>query len=278
MMRKGDRWELYIPRDLAYGKKTWGMVPANADLIVEVELMEVNVEQVKGQMFELRTSAKVLCFTVIGLILVLYHHFFWVSQASAREGSSARPRGPRLPLDLVAGLASNPRVFFDMEVSGKPAGRLEFELFSSVVPRTAENFRALTTGERGVSSRSGARLHYKGSRFHRILPGFMCQGGDFEHGNGEGGESIYGPTFKDEWEHGVVTHSIPGLLSMANRGEDTNGAQFFITVASTPWLDDKHVVFGRVIRGMDVLKHLEALGTKSGRPREAAVIANCGRL
>merc|ERR1711924_133279 len=103
-------------------------------------------------------------------------------------------------------------------------------------------------------------------------------GGDFEHNNGEGGESIYGGVFEDEWEHGVIQHNNPGLLSMANRGEDTNGSQFFITAAATPWLDDRHVVFGRVLRGMDVLKHLEAFGSKSGRMSEAVVIANCGQL
>merc|ERR1712083_160017 len=124
----------------------------------------------------------------------------------------------------------------------------------------SENFRALATGEKGISSSSGKRLHYKGTRFHRIIPGFMCQGGDLTTGDGMGGESIYGAPFRDEWEHGVIHHTQPGLLSMANRGRDTNGSQFFITVAETPWLDGKHVVFGRVVKGLEVLKAMEALG------------------
>jgi len=276
MMRQGDRWELYIPSELAYGEKGYGAVPPNADLIVEVDLREVNSSETKGAKFELGIAVRVFIVTVLGLALLVYQHYREVDKATGREGSSAK-RGAKLSVDMVAGLSGNPRVFFDMEVGGRAAGRIEFELFSSVVPRTAENFRALATGERG-SSESGNRLHYKGSTFHRIIPGFMAQGGDTENANGEGGESIYGRTFEDEWEHAVIQHGHPGLLSMANRGENTNGAHFFITAVATPWLDDRHVVFGRVIRGMDVLKHLEAFGSKSGRPTEAVVIADCGQL
>lgn len=278
MMRQGDKWELYIPSELAYGEKGFGLVPPKADLLVEVDLREVNAKETQGPQFEFSIVLRVFLVTVLGLILVIYHHYVDLDKATSREGSSAMARGPRLPVKVLAGLPTNPKVFFDMEVSGKHAGRIEFELFSSVVPRTAENFRALATGERG-STPSGARLHYKGSKFHRIIPGFMSQGGDFENANGEGGESIYGGVFQDEWEHAVIQHSMPGLLSMANRGKaDTNGAQFIITVAATPWLDDRHVVFGRVTRGLDVLKHLEAFGSKSGRPTEAVIIANCGQM
>ena len=138
-------------------------------------------------------------------------------------------------------------VYFDMSIGGKAAGRVIFELFSDVTPKCAENFRCLCTGERG-RGRSGKNLHFKGSSFHRIIPGFMCQGGDFTKGNGTGGESIYGEKFKDE--NFKIKHTEPFLLSMANEGPNTNGSRFFITTAETPWLDGKHTVFGRLSRDM----------------------------
>ena len=171
--------------------------------------------------------------------------------------------------------SSNPRVFFDIHIDGTPAGRLVFELFADVVPKTAENFRALCTGEKG-SGRSGVPLSYKGSSFHRIIPDFMCQGGDFTAGNGTGGESIYGMKFEDEnFQH---KHTKGGLLSMANAGPNTNGSQFFITTAVTPWLDGKHVVFGEVCEGLAVLQAIETRGSRSGKPSATVVIADCGEL
>ena len=170
---------------------------------------------------------------------------------------------------------SNPRVFFDMSLGGRPAGRIVMELFSDVVPRTAENFRCLCTGEKGMG-RSGKALHYRGSKFHRVIPDFMCQGGDFTRGNGTGGESIYGFPFDDE--NFALKHESPGLLSMANSGPCSNGSQFFLTVAKTPWLDGKHVVFGKVVEGMDVVRKMEELGSQQGRTRAPVVIADCGQL
>merc|ERR1719389_604407 len=147
------------------------------------------------------------------------------------------------------------------------------ELYSDVVPKTAENFRALCTGEKGIG-KSGKPLHYKGSSFHRIIPDFMCQGGDFTHGDGTGGESIYGEKFEDE--NFKIKHTKKGLLSMANAGKNTNGSQFFITLKDTPHLDGKHVVFGEVLEGYDeVVKKIEALGTSSGSPNKAVVIVDC---
>jgi peptidylprolyl isomerase len=170
---------------------------------------------------------------------------------------------------------SNPKVFFDIAIGDEEPKRVVFELFADVVPNTAENFRALCTGEKGIGT-SGKPLHYKGSFFHRIIPQFMCQGGDFTRGNGTGGESIYGNKFKDE--NFQRKHDRPGLLSMANAGPNTNGSQFFITTVVTPWLDGKHVVFGQVVEGMDVIKAMEAKGTDSGKTKVPISIADCGEL
>merc|ERR1719445_2417446 len=172
-------------------------------------------------------------------------------------------------------MADLPVVFFDIEIGGRAAGRVEMTLRSDVVPKTAENFRALCTGEKG-RGRSGKPLHYKGSTFHRVITEFMCQGGDFTRGNGTGGESIYGEKFEDE--NFTLRHTGPGVLSMANAGPGTNGSQFFLCTVPTPWLDGKHVVFGNVTAGMDVVKAMEAVGSGSGRTSKPVVIADSGQL
>lgn len=168
----------------------------------------------------------------------------------------------------------NPRVFFDITIGGAPAGRIVMELFADVVPRTAENFRALCTGEKGMG-KSGKPLHFKGSAFHRIIPGFMCQGGDFTRGNGTGGESIYGDKFADE--NFKLKHTGAGVLSMANAGPNTNGSQFFICTAQTDWLDGKHVVFGKVVEGLEVVSKMEATGSRGGQTSKPVVIAESGQ-
>merc|ERR1712216_413790 len=170
---------------------------------------------------------------------------------------------------------SNPVVFFDMTIGGSPAGRIEMTLRADVVPKTAENFRALCTGEKG-QGRSGKALHFKGIAFHRVITQFMCQGGDFTRGNGTGGESIYGEKFADE--NFTLKHTGAGVLSMANAGPNTNGSQFFLCSVQTAWLDGKHCVFGSVTAGMEVVKAIEAVGSQSGKTAKPVVIADCGQL
>ncbi|GAA3043093.1 peptidylprolyl isomerase [Kitasatospora sp. NPDC006786] len=159
-------------------------------------------------------------------------------------------------------------VFFDITINDEPAGRIVFKLYDDVVPKTAQNFRELATGQNGFG--------YAGSGFHRVIPAFMLQGGDFTNHNGTGGKSIYGEKFADE--NFQIKHDRPGLLSMANAGRNTNGSQFFITTIVTDWLDGKHVVFGEVVEGMDLVKKIEGLGSQSGRTSAKISIAASGEV
>ena len=176
---------------------------------------------------------------------------------------------------IVASDQQNPIVFFDITIGGTSAGRIKMELFANKCPKTAENFRQFCTGEH---RKQGVPIGFKGCTFHRVIKDFMIQGGDFVNGDGTGCMSIYGDRFDDE--NFELKHTVPGLLSMANSGANSNGCQFFITCAKTPWLDNKHVVFGRVIDGMLTVRKIEnvSVAANTNKPKLPCVISECGEL
>ena len=266
LMKEGDKWELFLPSELAYGNSQRGQhITPGSVLIFELEILEVG----EASAFDLAQSWPTIMLVFFGLYTMYSTGFFGLL-----GGGGAK--GPEVSLS-DASSPDNPVVYFDIALGGESEGRIEMELFAKTCPKTVENFRCLCTGEKG-RGRSGKPLHYKGSSFHRVIPGFMCQGGDFTAGNGTGGESIYGEKFADEWEGGTIKHSVPGMLSMANAGPNTNGSQFFLTTAVTSWLDGKHVVFGRVTKGMDVVEAVEKVGSSAGRTSKPVTVVDCGEL
>ena len=172
----------------------------------------------------------------------------------------------------------NPKVFFDISIGNSKTKKIIFELFAKECPKTSENFLKLCTGElKNVKiNNKEILMSYKNSIFHRIIPGFMAQGGDFTNFNGTGGISIYGERFNDE--NFIYKHKEKGLLSMANSGPNTNGSQFFLTFIECPWLDGKHTVFGKTIEGIDLLNDLEKVGTQSGKTLKEVKIIDCGKI
>jgi peptidylprolyl isomerase len=202
------------------------------------------------------------------------------SRPDAEGGHAAAPARVNTAADdykpFHAVNPKNPKAFFEIAIDGRAVGRIEMELFADACPKTAENFLQLCVG---ITSKSGKPLAYKGSSFHRVIPGFMCQGGDFTSGDGRGGESIYGGKFDDETFQGKAgKHFGRGTLSMANAGPNTNGSQFFLCTAATPHLDGKHVVFGQVVKGYEVVKRIEAVGSRSGETSAKVVITDCGKV
>ena len=170
---------------------------------------------------------------------------------------------------------ANPRVWLEISIDGASAGRIVIELFTDKVPKTCENFKELCTGKMGVG-RSGAKLHYKGCKFHRIIPHFIIQSGDFVTNDGTHNESIYGQRFEDE--NFSIKHNEPYIVSMANSGRNSNGGQFFITLVKAPWLDFRHVAFGKVIDGTDIVELIQAAGTSNGTPKQNIIIRDCGEI
>ncbi len=206
--------------------------------------------------------------------------FLFVASVGCLPGCSDVKPTPETPAKDMASTKHSTakitsQVYFDIAIGDEDAGRIVMGLYGDDVPKTVENFRCLCTGEKGMG-KLGKPLHYKGSLFHRVIPRFMLQGGDFTKGNGSGGESIYGEKFNDEAFR--FKHEEPGLLSMANSGPNTNGSQFFITTVPTPHLDGKHVIFGRVLEGMDIVKKIERRGSESGETQGFIIVRDCGEL
>lgn len=270
LMRPGDKWKLFIPSELGYGDKgAGGKIPGGAVLIFELELIEIKVSS--GGFLEtlgLDSSPQLLMLVPLGL-------FFLWNQFGGSGGASGLKQ---LQLTEALGAEENVKVFFDIKIGAQEdTSRVEMELFAKHFPKTAENFRCLCTGEKGTG-KSGKPLHFKGSQFHRVIPGFMAQGGDFTHGNGTGGESIYGAKFEDEFENGYIGHTKAGQLSMANAGKNTNGSQFFLTFGAASHLDGKHVIFGQVTEGMETVKASEKVGSGGGSPKQEVTIVDCGEV
>jgi len=261
LMREGDRWMLYVPSELAYGDKKRGKIPPGSVLIFEMTLLRVSGSD----------SDRVDPMVTIGIAVAFGALCIW---------KFIYDRGPTIHEPVVsvkeASNPKNPRVYFELIVGTRPIGRIEFELFSNIVPKTAENFRALCTGEK--TGQSGVQLHYKHTPFHRIIPGCMAHGGDVITKDGMSSESIYGECFDDEWANGTIKHTQKGLLTMYNQGRNSNGSQFFLTFSRADILDGRNVVFGKVDKGMDVLKLLETLGSPEGKPRIDVVISDCGSV
>ena len=237
-LKVGDKKDLKLSPDDAYGEVN----PAN--------VMKVPKQEVVGAVGEE--------YTVVGSKLMV---------GQGMTATISEVGDDEVTLDMNHPLAGK-TLNFDIEIGGEPAGKIIMELRGDVVPKTCENFRALCTMEKGFG--------YKGSPFHRVIPGFMCQGGDFTNRNGTGGKSIFGAKFEDE--NFVLKHEGEGILSMANAGPGTNGSQFFLCTAETAWLDGKHVVFGKVVEGMDVVKAVEAVGSQSGKTSKDVMVVDSGEM
>ena len=294
MMKEGDQWQITVPAELGYrDRKIGAKISAGAVLVFDLELVKVVTEADAINPFGFISSLPELLWNIwhtmpaplwfvaaYMFVAYLVRTWYWLNHMPKKKVLRA--------LEEVHGRAGNPVVYLDIKIGPGAAQRVECELFASLCPRTVENFRCLCTGEKGVAVQSwyqwlmarSTRLHYKDSRFHRIIGGFMAQGGDIEHHDGEGGRCIYGHyAFKDEFDAGFLSHTQAGMLSMANCGPDSQSSQFFITFGPAPHCDEKHVVFGVVVRGKEVVTSMEvAAASASGKPRVPVVITDCGEV
>ena len=274
MMKEGEKAEIVVPAELAYGKRKMGeYIVEGSVLIFDIELVKVELDTVG---FDFLDYVKKLPMSIWAFIAYFIYQIFMPSTPSAA-------RGKKLKASDQVGKKGNKKVFLDVAIHKDDTvvhtGRIEMELFNEIVPQTAENFFQLCTGEKGIG-KCGKPLHFKDSIFHRIIPGFMAQGGDFQNSNGPGGESIYGNKFEDEFDEtkGYVAHNEPYLLSMANSGPNTNGSQFFITFANTTWLDTKHIVFGKVVKGSETVERMQKTGAQTGNIDGKVFVQDCGAL
>jgi len=258
LMRAGDEWEIVLAADVAFGKDGNNAVPQDMAVKFDFTVLEVLPEVTWLDIIWKFCIDYPVYIVVVSLALkYVLDKYFGIVHSNRLK----------LTADLLHS-DSNPRVYLDIAIDNKPAGRIVLQLAPRSFPKTAENFRSLCCKPK--------RQGYKGSKFHRIIPKFMCQGGDFTKGDGTGGRSIYGEAFKDEFDKAYLTHDRPYLLSMANAGPDTNGSQFFITTAAALHLDEKHVAFGFVVEGKEVVDKMEACeGTP---PSNSVVITDCGEL
>jgi len=262
-MREGDTAEIVVPSALAYGSSGRGeRIPGNAVLVFMLTLHEVY-----GEQGPLLRAWEWCVLHPVTVVIAMWALKWFIGYLIGYEA----PKHPEIDAGLVRLSApSHPHVYLDIQIDGVDVGRIVIELFTKFVPKTAENFRQLCLRPKGQG--------YKGTTFHRIIPGFMVQGGDFTNGDGTGGRSIYGPTFPDEFDKGFISHAEPFLLSMANAGPDTNGSQFFITTSKPLYLDDKHVVFGKVISGQDLVTRIDKCGSDSGTPSKKVTVVHCGEI
>ncbi|CAE7034817.1 CYP63 [Symbiodinium sp. CCMP2592] len=269
MMKPGDTWRIWIPSAIGYGSRGAGSaIPPDTAISFELELLEVSPPAEGLAWLWEQAQANPMPIALVCLF------GFQLLQGYFQKGGPSDLK--ELPIS-DASSEENPKVFLSMKIGDAEPERVVIELFAKSYPKTAENFRALCTGEKG-EGKSGKKLTFKGNTFHRIIPGFMCQGGDFTNENGTGGESIYGEKFEDEWTNGYITHSKAGMLSMANAGKDTNGSQFFITLAACTHLDGKHVLFGQVTEGLDIVNKMGATGSSNGTPKDKVTIVDCGEV
>lgn len=306
MMKEGDQWQITVPAELGYRDRRIGSkIAPGAVLVFDLELVKVVTEADMVNPFGFISSLPELWWTVattlptplwivVAYTLVALALREWHRKTRPQHQRQGEARSAEDLMQPPAGAAANPRVYLDVQIGSagqgsQGGGRIEFELFPSLCPRAVENFRCLCTGEKGMAARSwynwllgrSTVLHYKGSKFHRVVAGFMAQGGDIEHHDGDGGRCIYGtsPSFADEFHEGYLSHSRPGILSMANCGRNTNSSQFFITFAPALHLDQKHVALGVVTQGREVLTAIEAVAAVGkGRPRVPVVIVDCGQV